>query len=361
MWNFQYAVSIKSFPYGVVLRYMGQRTALQVWVSRKANAKRWGKPFTTPKPVQNPSQWESVQRVPKQNIVELYHKGGFLLKDTAVKLGVSIPTLTKLFEFYGLEKYPGRGRGRPNGGPGRPKQSPGSTERKEEYARKIAGGYKNPFSTLKTKTKIKAHWLNLGVSNPSQLPDIQAKIKDNSNQRYGVDSPSQLPEVKAKARMTNLSRYGSINPMQNVRVKAQAKATSLAVYGNENPSKSSAVIAKIMNTQKRKYGGIGMSSPFVAAKIRKTNRQRYGVDNPAANDTIKQKIERSFKYYNFVFPSGRVVRVQGYERHFIEYLLSQGVIEEDIIIRPSQIPYLHPSGRIRNYRPDLLVRPKNLL
>lgn len=84
--------------------------------------------------------------------------------------------------------------------------------------------------------------------------------------RFGVESPSQLPEVQKKIKATNLKRYGT-------------------EYGMQNKD----VLAKMRETHVRKYGGIGNQSPIIREKIQKTCLERYGVVSTLLTDRAKKQ------------------------------------------------------------------------
>jgi len=72
---------------------------------------------------------------------------------------------------------------------------------------------------------------------------------------------------------------------------------------------------------------------------------------------------RFYGYKNFVFPSGKVVRIQGYENFAIRDLLNDGVPEEAIITGKKLIPVIPYKfeGNNRLYYPDIYIPSKNLI
>lgn len=256
------------------------------------------------------------------------------LRDVAVRLKVSIPTLNKLFQWYGIQKGGIRGN-------------------VDRRGNRTAS---NPFRSKEVQGRIRMGWQAKGVNNPSQLSEVKDKKRLKAVEKFGVECVLQAAEVKDKIAQTNIGRYGTSIPSRNENVKSKRRATCLRLYGVDNPSKAQEVVDKIAVTQLERHGGIGLASPSVGKKIRATNKAKYGFENPAASATIKTKIQKSFKYHDFVFPSGRTERVQGYEGRFIQHLLNSGVPEGDIVVRPVEVEYTHSSGNIRHYRPDLYAR-----
>ena len=78
-------------------------------------------------------------------------------------------------------------------------------------------------------------------------------------------------------------------------------------------------------------------------------------------ETMEKISKSSLTFKDYVFPSGKVVRIQGYEGLTIDYLLEQGVTEEDMVVHGSEMPtfdYIYKSN-VHRYFPDLLIRFKN--
>lgn len=67
------------------------------------------------------------------------------------------------------------------------------------------------------------------------------------------------------------------------------KKTNLEKYGVDNPSKRPEVQKKIRTTFEQKYGGHPMSTKEVQNRAKLTNLARYGVEHAAQNEEIKQK------------------------------------------------------------------------
>jgi len=77
------------------------------------------------------------------------------------------------------------------------------------------------------------------------------------------------------------------------------------------------------------------------------------------------KSTNNFYTKDYVFPSGKVVKVQGYEDKFIDELLNR-CVEEDIIVDKKEIKreigrieYLDKDGKKHIYVPDIYVKSEN--
>lgn len=87
--------------------------------------------------------------------------------------------------------------------------------------------------------------------------------------------------------------------------------------------------------------------------IKKTMIEKYGVEN--AND---YPIFWA-KYKDYVFPSGKVVRVQGYENFGLD-LLIKDIHENEIIVDRKKIPKFIYNGN-KTYTPDFWVQKNNTI
>ena len=141
------------------------------------------------------------------------------------------------------------------------------------------GGY---FKTCSNVCKVKhpdyqsnyqaAIMQKYGVTNVSQLKNVQQTIKDNNFKKYGVSNTSQLDDVKNKTVNTNQEKYGGIAPISSLEVKDKIKITNQEKYGVDCP----------------------FSSEEVKDKIKATNQERYCVENVQHNIDIKNKTMSTF-------------------------------------------------------------------
>lgn len=164
-------------------------------------------------------------------------------------------------------------------------------------------------------------------------------------ERYGEDWYSKTDEYNAKVKSTCLERYGVTNAakLENSKIKA----------------------TKFFD---KKYGGQGSGSPLIAAKIKATMNEKYGVDYAWQIPEVQDKIQESrFMFKDYIFPSGRTERVQGYEPRAIDLLLFEGVKEDDMVVSNKAIsdligPIFYESeSKRKRYFPDLYIKSTNTL
>ena len=111
---------------------------------------------------------------------------------------------------------------------------------------------------------------------------------------------------------------------------------------------------------------IGRECPICRPeRAKETSMQKYGVSNPMkCPEIFKRHQEQSFKSKEFIFPSGKKVYVQGYERECIKKLLEK-YDEKEIITDPTEIPTIEYKKLINSdiekkaiYYPDIKLPDK---
>lgn len=207
-------------------------------------------------------------------------------------------------------------------------------------------------------------------------------------------SDEKMKEIIEKTRKTNLERYGEISAAKNPDVKKKRIETSLKKYGKESPMQCKEIqskqFEKMKETNLKRYGVAStLSLDSVREKFKSTMMDRYGVDSPWKNKEIMEKMKNTTRekygneiyartsdwmkkfrnhewgnrYYDYILPSGRIVRIQGYEKYAIDYLLKKGYGEESIKIESKEKPLFDYVYQNKNkiYKPDIYLEPDNLI
>lgn len=117
---------------------------------------------------------------------------------------------------------------------------------------------------------------------------------------------------------------------------------------------------KIRDTNTEKYGvAHHLSNEQVMQKRKETNIRLYGVENPLQRKDILDKVMKSqFRLKNFTLPSGKVVKLMGFEPQVVMYLLQNGYVEDDLVF--DIIPTI-AYDRKHWYFPDIFIPKENLL
>jgi hypothetical protein len=98
---------------------------------------------------------------------------------------------------------------------------------------------------------------------------------------------------------------------------------------------------KTIATCMEKYGvESSLQSQEIKDKIKATCMEKYGVENPMQNAEISENSSKNaYKAYDYTFPSGRIERIQGYERFMLDdLLLKENIQEDDIVVKRTEVP-----------------------
>ena len=99
-------------------------------------------------------------------------------------------------------------------------------------------------------------------------------------------------------------------------------------------------------------------------KVKATCMEKYGCEYPSQNAEVSEKASKNaYKSYDYIFPSGRIEKIQGYENYMLNDLLQkEEVQEDDIIVNRSDVPsvwYEDESGKKRRYFVDCFIKSQN--
>jgi len=249
-------------------------------------------------------------------------------------------------------------------------------------------GAKHPDREIKTKNTNMERY---GVENVYQDEDIKNRIRKTNLERFGAEYNTQTQEFKDYCKKLNLDRYGKEYYSQTKEFKDKIVNTSMEKYGVDHPSKSKEVKNKLKELNLKKYGvDHQFKAPEIREKISSTIKERYGknwytetdgfkekyrnssllkygTEFPNQNITVKEKIKSTCiekygstsyinseehkknmldawgiefpfhgNYKNYKLPSGRIIKIQGYENYALDLLLSQ-YAEKDILIVDKEI------------------------
>lgn len=122
----------------------------------------------------------------------------------------------------------------------------------------------------------------------------------------------------------------------------RAKQTSINIYGTDNPSKSDEIKQKIVDTNIEKHG------------------VSYVMQNP---EIAEKSFKNSYKYKQYIFPSGKSTLYQGYENFALDILLNIYKIDEkDIITGCENVPeiwYYDTNKKRHRYYTDIFILSQN--
>ena len=156
----------------------------------------------------------------------------------------------------------------------------------------------------------------------------------------GVEYAGQSLEVQEKMKQTNLKVWGFENATQNPIVQEKMKQTNLEIWGFENASQS----------------------PKIKQKKIDTNIINRGVENPSQCPEVRYKqMKNSFNTKQYIFPSGKIELVQGFEPYALDKLLKDGFLENDIIVNNDLLPKIkyNYNNQTRIHYIDIYIKSLN--
>jgi hypothetical protein len=141
---------------------------------------------------------------------------------------------------------------------------------------------------------------------------------------------------------------------------AKGKASCMEKYGFENAGQNPEIKKKIKETYIKNYGMHPLKTKEVIDKRAKTCLEKYG-GHPNQNKEVQAKSEAScYKFKEYIMPSGKIVKLQGYEDTALDELV-QKYEEDDICVGRANIPtveyYINETKHV--YFPDFFIKSEN--
>jgi hypothetical protein len=206
--------------------------------------------------------------------------------------------------------------------------------------------------------KMKHTWGNKSID---EVEEIQNKRRCTNLEKYGVDIASKLPEVIEKNKQSHIKHWGDY-AMRNNHIIEKRNETLIKRYGGVGMA-SEELYSKMKNTNMEKYGVEYYSSTNDwYDRCVKTALEKYGKEWVSKVDSINAKQQSGgYSYYDFEFPSGKVIRVQGYEPKVLAKLVVD-YSEDDIIVGVqniiNEIGFFHYEyeNETHRYYPDIYIK-----
>ena len=138
------------------------------------------------------------------------------------------------------------------------------------------------------------------------------------------------------------------------------------------------ILVESRNTKQERYGDPNFNN---RPKFKQTCQEIWGVDNPFQSEEVKEKIRETLFLYgveyplqnnlftsntwhNYQLPSGKWIKVQGYERYALDDFLLEEYNEDEILYKCSDIPKIWYKGKDEKwhrYYPDFYIPKDNLI
>ena len=233
------------------------------------------------------------------------------------------------------------------------------------------------------KTTLK----NYGVSCSLLSPIIKEKIKQTNISKYGYAFHLENENIRKKRDDTYIKNYGG-HPSKNIIFKNKIKETNLKKFGVENVFQSISIKNKIRETNLKKFGVENvMFCEEIKNKMKATNLVKYGFECILQNEEIKKTIKatclkkygfeyssqsteimekiskNSYKSKEYIFPSGKIINIQGYENFALnELIVNEKIDESDIITGCKNVPtiwYNDECNKKHRHYVDIFIPSQN--
>lgn len=158
---------------------------------------------------------------------------------------------------------------------------------------------------------LKLKWIHDLATIASCSDESKEKIKETKRNW----SDEKKKEIRSKSEKTCLENYGVKYYFQTDEFKQHMKKFSLENYGVE----------------------CHLQSPHIKKKIKETTFKNYGVCNPGQTPTVFERSKYKKSWHTYILPSGKEIKLQGYEPKVMDILLAS-YNEDEILFKRSKVP-----------------------
>ncbi len=216
--------------------------------------------------------------------------------------------------------------------------------------------------------------LNYGVDHPMKSTDVLRQVEETCLKEYGYSNTFKVPKFKEKIKESNIKNNGVEYPMQSNDIQKKSKQTKLDKFGDENYNN----MTKHKQTKLDKYDDENYNN---REQSKETCLEIYGVEYPSQLSITKEKSKKTslknwgyeshmqsglfgfgYKHKTYIYPSGKVVKVQGYEPKLLDDLVL--VYEEnEILTDKKDMPefWYYKDDKKHRYFPDVYIPKDNLI
>ena len=216
-----------------------------------------------------------------------------------------------------------------------------------------------------TNEKLFAHYLIQGKCSNNNCKNIFNKKFHKLINTNALCNSCIFIKAKEVRKNTNLISVGCENYFQNEEIKNKIKQTNLQKYGVEYICQNQEIKEKIRKTCLKKYGVEHPSyDKNIQNKITQTNIIKYGVEHLMKDPNyLENMFKKAHKFKEFIFPSGRIDKIQGYEHLALnELIINEKINESDIITGCKNVPeilYNDENGKKHSHFVDIFIPSQN--
>lgn len=186
------------------------------------------------------------------------------------------------------------------------------------------------------------------------------RTKEAISEKYGSDNMWDIPGYREGLESTNLKKYGVKYFMGTSEFREKCQETYDKNWGGEHPASHQSTKNKKYKTNIEKYGFKCILSDTDLMK--KSMVEKYGVEHNMRIPEIHEKAMVTMRrYYDYTLPSGKIIKLQGYEKFAMDILLTK-FNENDILTDMHDISNI--TGQIiyngeNRYYPDIYINSIN--
>lgn len=190
---------------------------------------------------------------------------------------------------------------------------------------------------------------------------VEEKHRDSVNKKLAAArrTADDIKTSVIKAKETFIKKYGTEWVTQSAEFKTKSAKSKMERYGDSTYNNSQTSQLKNKNKTADEKNSINDTR-------RKTNLELYGVENCFLRLDVKTKSAKSNSLgREFILPSGRVIRIRGYEDIAITALLhtyTEDALVVDDMLHKYTLPvfeYVNVNQHTAKYYPDIYIPEEN--
>ena len=193
-------------------------------------------------------------------------------------------------------------------------------------------------------------------------PKVTEKYNNSMIDKYGVPWPMQSKALVNKSQETCVTKYGVTSFTKTDQFKIQMSEK----YQNETIEKREIRLDKNRKTNIEKYGVDWFSkTELFGEKCKRVWFENYGVEHPSQSSIVAEKTLGGYKksWHEYTLPSGKIIKLQGYEPQVFDELLKI-YNENEILYKKGSVPqiwYIDKNNKRHRYFPDFYIPKDNLI
>jgi len=189
-------------------------------------------------------------------------------------------------------------------------------------------------------------------------------------EKYGYEMPFNNEDVLEKARTTILNEYGinnvaTIKKFQIKKVRTKTSTTNKTRLTKRQQLDIKIAFRRLARIEAHiKRPRIERDEQLIRAKARATSLKRHGFENVMQDPEFLENHRTGYKHKEYIWKTGEVSKVQGFEPFVLEDYENNGYLYNDIKTNKADVPeiwYVGLDGQKHRYFPDFYIPKENLV